>query len=205
MKDFLDLLLPIAISIIMLGIGLGLTKNDFKRVFVQPKAVLFGLFGQMILMPLIGFLITFIFPMDPVYKLGIILLAASPGGTSSNIVTYLLKGRVALAVSITAFNSLLIVFTIPIILNIGFYFFWDESLDVSLSFIDTSTEVGITILLPVILGIIIRHNWPNFTAKLQKPLRYILPTILFIVFALVLLVENDASENNILDYSYLLL
>ena len=105
MQEIIDLLLPIAIGVIMMGIGIGLSISDFKRVFIEPKAVLFGLFGQMVLMVLIGFAIAFVFPLDPVHKIGIILIAACPGGTSSNIVNYMLNGRVALAVSITAFND----------------------------------------------------------------------------------------------------
>src|SRR5690554_1430763 len=120
MQTFLDFLLPISIAVIMFGIGLGLTVSDFKRVLVSPKAVLFGLFGQLILMPLIGFGIAFAFDLDPIYQLGIVLIAACPGGTSSNIVTYMLNGRVALSVSMTAFNSFLIVLTIPLVLDIAF-------------------------------------------------------------------------------------
>ncbi|PKR80405.1 hypothetical protein CW751_10065 [Brumimicrobium salinarum] len=125
MQTVLDYLLPISIAIIMYGIGLGLTVTDFKRVLIAPKAVFFGLLGQLVLMPLIGFGIAFSFNLDPIYQLGVILIAACPGGTSSNIVTYMLRGRVALSVSMTAFNSFLIILTIPIILEIAFGLFWD--------------------------------------------------------------------------------
>src|SRR5690554_8107120 len=83
MQTLLNYLLPIAIGIIMFGIGMGLKAKDFKRVFVAPKAILFGLFGQLVLMPLIGFGIAFAFQLDPIYQLGIVLIAACPGGTSS--------------------------------------------------------------------------------------------------------------------------
>lgn len=205
MKEALDILLPAAIFIIMLGIGLGLKLSDFKRVFVQPKAILYGLFGQLVLMPFIAFIIAFLFPIDPIYKLGIILIAASPGGTSSNIVSYILRGRVALAVSITAFNSLLVIFTIPIILNLGFIAFWDTPQLINLSFESTVFEVVFSVLLPVILGIIIRHFYPDFVKKIQKPLRFILPGILFLVFLLVLLVEGDGSEKTLIEYWGLLI
>src|SRR6056297_280686 len=103
-----SVLLPIALSIIMFGIGLNLRFSNFKSVFVAPKAVLFGLFGQMVLLPAVGLAIAWIYPMAAAYKLGLVLIAACPGGTASNLVSFMLKGRVELSVALTAFNSLLI-------------------------------------------------------------------------------------------------
>lgn len=205
MQTLLNYLLPIAIGIIMFGIGMGLKAKDFKRVFVAPKAVLFGLFGQLVLMPLIGFGIAFAFQLDPVYQLGIVLIAACPGGTSSNIVTYMLKGRVALSVSITAFNSFLIVLTIPFILDLAFSFFWTSTKEVQLSMYDTFTEVLFTVLLPVISGVIVQHYLPHFVEKIRKPLRYILPGILFTVFLLVLIDEQGNGTKSVAEYGELLL
>lgn len=205
MQSLLDLLLPIAIGIIMFGIGMGLSSRDFKRVFIAPKSVLFGLFGQLVLMAAIGFGIAFLFPLKPVYQLGIVLIAACPGGTSSNIVSYMLRGRVALSVSITAFNSFLIVFTIPLVLKLAFLLFWPTTKTIHISMLDTLSEVIYTVLLPVIAGIIVQHNFPKFVEKLQKPLRYILPGILFLVFLLVILVEGRNGNNTFSDYKALIL
>jgi BASS family bile acid:Na+ symporter len=174
----------------MLGIGINLEIKDFKRVFYSPKAVLFGLFGQLIVLPLIGFGIALTFPLDPVFQLGIVLIAVCPGGTSSNLVTYMLRGRVALSVSMTAFNSFLIVLTIPFILNIAFATFWESNKVVELSVFEMFSEVVFTVLLPVITGAVLRHYFPMLFEKVKKPLRYILPSILFIVFSLVLFIEQ---------------
>jgi BASS family bile acid:Na+ symporter len=205
MNLLLEYLLPIAIGIIMFGIGLNLEWSDFKRVFIAPKAVLFGLFGQLVLLPLVGFSIAFLFPLDPVYQLGIILIAACPGGTSSNIVTYMLKGRVALSVSITAFNSFLIVITIPIILNIAFSTFLNANKSISLSMTETFGEVIFTVLLPVIAGTIVHRYMPNTVSRIKSSLRYILPGILFIVFSLVLLEEHGNGGKSLIEYWDLLI
>lgn len=205
MQTFLDYLLPVSIAVIMFGLGLGLTTGDFKRVFIAPKAVLFGLFGQLFLMPLIGFGIAFAFDLEPIYQLGIVLIAACPGGTSSNIVTYMLNGRVALSVSITAFNSFLIILTIPFILDLAFSLFWTSGKDVQLSMFDTFKEVGLTVFIPVVSGLATRHFFPVSIEKLRKPLRYILPVILFLVFTLVLINENGSGDKSLIDYKDLLL
>lgn len=205
MQTFFDYLLPASIAVIMFGIGLGLTIGDFKRVLIAPKAVLFGLFGQLILMPLIAFGIAFAFDLPPVYQLGIILIAVCPGGTSSNIVTYMLRGRVALSVSMTAFNSFLIILTIPIFLEIAFQLFWTSTKEVHLSMIDTFKEVSLTVFLPVILGLVTRNYFPIMVQKIRKHLRYILPGIMFVVFSLVLLNEQGNGDKSIGEYGVLIL
>ena len=205
MELLLEYLLPVAIGIIMFGIGLNLDWKDFKRVFIAPKAVLFGLFGQLVLLPLVGFSIAFLFPLEPVYQLGIVLIAACPGGTSSNIVTYMLKGRVALSVSITAFNSFLIVLSIPIVLDIAFSTFLNEDKTISLSMTETFGEVIFTVLLPVIAGTLVHNYIPNTVSKIKTSLRYILPGILFGVFSLVLLEERGNGGKSLMDYWDLLI
>jgi BASS family bile acid:Na+ symporter len=205
MELLLEYLLPVAIGVIMFGIGLNLGWKDFKRVFIAPKAVLFGLFGQLVLLPLVGFSIAFLFPLDPVYQLGIILIAACPGGTSSNIVTYMLKGRVALSVSITAFNSFLIVISIPIILDIAFATFLHEEKSISLSMTETFGEVVFTVFIPVIAGTLVHHYMPNTVERIKKSLRYILPGILFSVFSIVLLEESDNGGKSLIEYWDLLI
>jgi BASS family bile acid:Na+ symporter len=202
----LDNLLPFAIATIMLGIGLNLKFSDFTHVFVAPKAILTGLFGQMVLLPLVGFIIAYLMPIDTIYKIGLVLIASCPGGTASNIVTFMLRGRVALSVAITAFNSFLIVLSIPTILSIAFLLFYNEEIKVQLSFFQTFKEIGITVLLPVIIGMLLNEYVQKDLKKLKRLLRYILPAILFIVFTVVLLQEGAGEGRlKISEYSFLLL
>ena len=108
-----------ALIIIMFGMGLSLTLTDFKRVLVYPKAMLIGLMNQLVLLPAIGFALILLFPVQPEIAIGLILLAACPGGPTSNLITHLAKGDTALSVSLTAVSSMVTVFTIPFIVNLG--------------------------------------------------------------------------------------
>lgn len=200
-----SIIMPIAIIIIMFGIGLNLTISDFKRVFIQPKAIITGLVAQLVILPAIAFLLVYLWPMDPIYKVGFILVAACPGGTASNLVTHMLKGRVALSVSLTSFNSFIIVLTIPLYVGWASGLFQNQQQEINLNFYQTIKEILYTVLLPVIAGILVRMKFSDFALKLKKPLRYIMPLILLLVFAYVLFFGNSkgGGEMNIMDHFYL--
>jgi BASS family bile acid:Na+ symporter len=200
MDNVLTYLLPFTIGVIMFGIGLNLRPSHFKRVFIRPKGILYGLFGQLVIMPAFGFLVAYLAPIDPVFKLGIVLITACPGGTSSNLITYLLKGRVALSVSITAFNSFLIIFTIPVILELGTYFFLGKNEDVSLSIYQTFTEIALTVIIPVFLGMLFHTYFLRTTIRIQPYLRFVLPFLLLVMFTLVLFAENSNPERTSFNY-----
>lgn len=189
----------------MFGIGLNLRPSHFKRVFIRPKGILYGLFGQLVIMPAFGFLIAYLAPIDPVFKLGIVLITACPGGTSSNLITYLLQGRVALSVSITAFNSFLIIFSIPIILELGTYLFLGKDEDISLSFYQTFVEIALTVILPVFLGMLFHRYFTRTTIRIKPYLRYILPLLLLIMFCVVLFAENKSENTTSFNYNFGLL
>ena len=186
----------------MFGIGLNLRPSHFKRVFIRPKGILYGLFGQLFIMPAFGLFVAYLAPVDPVFKLGIVLITACPGGTSSNLITYLLQGRVALSVSITAFNSFLIIFSIPVILELGIYLFLGEDQDVSLSFYQTFKEIALTVIIPVFLGILVHHYFTKTTIRIRPYLRYILPLLFLIMFSLVLFSENQSENTTSFNYNF---
>ncbi|MEQ8903982.1 bile acid:sodium symporter family protein [Ekhidna sp.] len=192
-----DILVPSSIAIIMFGIGLNLTLENFKRVFIRPKAILTGLTLQMILLPLVGFIIASVWNLPPAYKVGIVLISACPGGTASNLVTHILSGRVALSISMTAFNSFLILFTIPFITSIALGLFTDHQQVVSLSFWHTFQNIAVTVIAPVVSGIFIRHYFENFTLKIKPYLKYILSAVLLIVFLVVGLNTIAGSNDGI--------
>lgn len=191
------IIIPIAIALIMLGIGFNIHFRTLRNVFVRPKGIITGLTCQMILLPAIAFLIAFLFPIDPIYKVGLVLVAACPGGTASNLVTHLLKGRIALSVSLTSFNSFLIIFSIPVLVSLALDTFIGENAEISLSLIDTFKEVLFTVVIPTFLGMLVNFYYPNFTYRLRKPLRIILPLLLLIVF--VAAVNNKPGEVNFQD------
>ncbi len=195
------MLLPLSLAVIMLGIGLRLDFSQFTEVFRQPKAILFGLFAQIILLPGIAFLIAWLYPLSDNQKVGILLLAACPGGTASNLVTMMVGGRTALSVSLTAFNSFIILFSIPLVLYLGSGSFLSDPLDVRVRPRDVLPEIGLVVLLPVTAGMLIRHFQRSRIKAIEGYLRYILPGILLLVFAWVWLQEN--GEDSDLQSSFL--
>ena len=202
MDNIADMIMPASIALIMFGIGLELKFRDFRRVFFQPKAILTGLACQIILLPAIALALVYFWPMDSIYKIGVILLAACPGGTASNLVTKMLGGRVPLSVSLTAFNSFLILFTIPVFIELSYEIFGKESQTVELGFWETTREVFFTVVLPVLAGIIIGGSLKeNQGEKIHKPLNYILPAILLV--AVIFVVFFDKSSKNIQYINYL--
>jgi bile acid:Na+ symporter, BASS family len=189
----------------MFGIGLNLRPSNFQRVFIRPKGILYGLFGQLVIMPTFGFLVAYLSPIDPIFKLGIVLITACPGGTSSNLITYLLNGSVALSVSITAFNSFLTILSIPIILELGIYFFLGKDKDISLSIYQIFTEISLTVILPVFLGMLFRHNFTDTTIRMKPYLRYLLPLLLLVMFSFILFTENNSDNATSFNYNFGLL
>src|SRR5690606_15131194 len=129
---FSQLILPISLFVIMFGMGLSLTTTDFKRVAVYPKAVLVGVVGQMVLLPAVGFLIAAVLLDQPALAVGLVLLAACPGGTTSNLITHEARGDLALSVTLTAIVSVVTIMTIPLITGIAMRVFADVSTHVSL-------------------------------------------------------------------------
>ena len=183
--------LPLALFIIMLGMGLGLTLNDFKRVFVEPKAVILGLIAQFIVLPIIGFLLAMIFPLSPELAVGVMIIAACPGGPTSNMVTYLVKGNVALSITLTAMSSLITVFTIPLVVNLAMQNFMGEAAALQLPFLKTVIQIAVITFIPVTIGMLIHNYTPQVAAKLEKSVKWFSLFFLGLIIAGLLLKERD--------------
>jgi BASS family bile acid:Na+ symporter len=191
---FTDYFLPTTLAIITLGMGLSLTERDFRRIFSQPKAVITGLICQMILLPVIAYLIASSIDIDPLYKVGLMIIAACPGGATSNLITYLLRGNVALSISMTAINSLITLITIPIVLTISLEAFMHADADIHLNVGETVVKVFLMTLLPAFAGTRIRKRLPEFAEKLERPLRIILPLLLLVVYLGVLFIDQGTAS-----------
>lgn len=174
--------LPVALGIIMLGLGLSLTLADFARVLKQPKAVIIALLCQLVLLPAICFGLVLAFQLPPILAVGMMMLAASPGGTTANLYSHLFRGDIALNISLTAVNSVIAVITLPIITNFAIAYFqpFDDRLGLQWS---KALEVFAIVLLPVALGMIVRRFWPSFAASMDKPVRIASVIILIVVIA----------------------
>ncbi len=187
--------LPVALGIIMLGLGLSLTLGDFARIAKQPKAVLIALVCQLVILPALCFGLVLAFQLPPVLAVGMMLLAASPGGTTANLYSHLFRGDIALNISLTAINSIIAVFTLPLIVNLSIAYFDPGDGQVGIQLVK-ALEVFAIVLLPVALGMLIRWWKPQFAARMDKPVRIASVIILAIVIAgavvsnLTLLLDN---------------
>jgi bile acid:Na+ symporter, BASS family len=162
------IILPTALGVIMLGMGLGLVPEDFQRVTKNPKAVAIGLVSQLIILPIIGFIIASIVPMQPEIAVGLVVVSICPGGPSSNLITYLAKGDVVLSVSLTALSSIITVFTIPILANFALQRFLGQSAVIELPVGQTMLQIFVITLLPCGLGMWIKQKFPDIARKLEK-------------------------------------
>jgi len=191
---FSDYFLPVTLAIITLGMGLSLTDKDFRNIFAQPKAVITGLLCQMLLLPLIAFLIARSIDIDPLFKVGLMIIAACPGGATSNLITYLLRGNVALSISMTAINSLITLITIPLVVTLSLEAFIHEDTAIHLNVGETVLKVFLITLLPAFAGTRIRKNLPVFADKLEKPLRIVLPLLLLVVYCGVIFIDQGSES-----------
>lgn len=175
---------PICIFLIMMGMGLTLKPIDFKRVLQYPKAVSVGLLNQLILLPLIGFTLANIMPLEPEYAVGVMLLVLCPGGTTSNMFSHLAKGDVALSVTMTAVASLITVFTIPVVLNLSLQHFMGEGNAFQLPMIKTMVSLMTLTIVPIAIGMLVKAFAPKFADSTQVHVsRFgILFLSLFIIF-----------------------
>lgn len=197
---FSDILLPITLGLITLGLGLSIEFKDFKNIFLYPKGIITGLFAQVLLLPFIAFLIAYFSDIADIYKVGLIIIAACPGGATSNLVTFMLNGNVALSLSITVINSLFSLFTIPLIVSGGISYFLGTDTKINLPFGDTILNIFLIVIVPAIIGTTMRRYIREFAIGLEKPLRYILPVLLFIVYSGVVFIDKGAETLHLIDY-----
>ena len=185
----LTIFLPAALGVIMLGLGLSLTLADFLRVARYPRPVLVGLLCQVLILPLVCFLMVKTVGLAPALAVGFMLLAASPGGTSANLFSHLAHGDVALNISLTAISSVVAILTMPLIVNLSLAYFMESDQAVPLQFAKV-LQVFVIVLGPVAIGMLIRRYQPSFAASMDKPVRIL--SGLFLALIIVLAFVNDS-------------
>ena len=189
-------LLPLALFIIMLGMGLSLVVGDFKRVFQFPKAAAIGLVNQLIMLPLIGYLFATYTGLTPELAVGLMILAACPGGVTSNLISHLSKGDTALSISLTAISSTVSIITIPLIINFSMEHFLSADQIVKPPTKDIVLQIIAITILPVSIGMVIRKKSEAFALRMDKPVR-----IFSGVFLLLIIVAAVIKERQVLvDY-----
>tara|TARA_B100000029_G_scaffold64502_1_gene57735 strand:+ start:6159 stop:7010 length:852 start_codon:yes stop_codon:yes gene_type:complete len=191
-----DLILPLALAFIMFSLGLGLTGKDFLRVVKQPRDFFVGAFSQIILLPIIAFIIIKIWSISPELAIGVMIIAAAPGGVTSNILTSFAKGDVALSISLTAIISLLSVITVPFIILTSVMLIENSDLDLNISLTNMAFSMFLIVTVPVVIGMAFRKFATSYAVKFES----IAKKISVLLFIIVLIGAILAEKDNIVSY-----
>jgi BASS family bile acid:Na+ symporter len=184
----LPTLLLLALALVMFGLGLSLSVDDFKRLREHPRSVLLALGLQTLLLPAVAYGLIVLFGMEPVFAVGLMLLAASPGGVSANLFSHLFGGNVAMNISLTAVNTVLSIATLPLIANWAIATFVQSGQVVPLQYGKVLEVVGV-ILLPVIIGMLVRVKAPSFSERMGSPMK-LFSALVLAAFALLAIVKE---------------
>ncbi|WP_392542652.1 bile acid:sodium symporter family protein [Oryzobacter telluris] len=185
--------LPAALAVIMFGLVLSLTPDDFRRVARHPRAVAIILGVQVVLLPLLGFAIAEVAGLAPELAVGLLLLAASPGGTTANMFSHLFRGDVALNITLTAVNSVLALITLPVVVNLAIARYLGDSSGVGVQ-LGKMVQVFAIVLVPVAIGMLVRSRAPQFAQAADRPVRIASAVILLLVVVGAILGEENVGE-----------
>ena len=191
-----DVVLPLALAFIMLALGLGLTFDDFARVARRPRDFMVGAMSQIIVLPAVAFILASTWPIAPELALGLMIIAAAPGGVTSNLLTAFARGDVALSISLTAVISLLSVITIPLVMVFAYGHFIGEQAAKDISVADTAISVFLIVTVPVLAGLIVRRFAEGFALRVEPAAR----TVSAVLFVLVLAASIYQVRSNIVPY-----
>ncbi|MDC0192176.1 bile acid:sodium symporter family protein [Alphaproteobacteria bacterium] len=187
--------LPLAIAFIMFSLGLNLRISDFTRIFTQPKDLIIGLFSQIIILPIVAFILIIFYPNLPVeLAVGVMILAAVPGGATSNFFTSLAKGDVALSISLTALTSLICIITIPFIAVYSYNYFVGTKIDVSI--LQKSLELFAIVTVPTILGMLVNSFFNSFALNFESKAK----VISIVLLALVIIGAIIKYQSDVMSY-----
>lgn len=184
--------LPLSLFIIMLGMGLALKPVDFKMVLLRPKAVALGLVAQMVMLPILAYGIILAFGMTGAVAVGVMILALCPGGTTSNLYTYLAKGDIALSVTLTSLVSLIAPFTVPLMIVMSMSMLMGQEEYIHLPVLKTILQLVIITIIPISIGMFINQKKPQWSEKADKPVK--LFSILFLFFIVILIVAQNVHN-----------
>jgi BASS family bile acid:Na+ symporter len=188
--------IPWVLRAVMFGLGLSLTLADFKRVIVFPKAVGVGLTAQLIGLPLAAFALAWIFDAPPAIAVGLVILAACPSGVTSNAYSFAARADVPLCVTLSAITSVITVFSIPFLIDLALRIFFNEGQEIAISAVQMLGDLFMLTVLPLALGMLVRHFFTGFAEKAVEPIRKI---VLYFTIG-VLILGALASYKNIIEF-----
>jgi bile acid:Na+ symporter, BASS family len=196
MDNISTLILVVALFVIMTGMGLSLTLDDFKRVAKFPLAVFIGILNQIVLLPIIAFLLIKLLGVNQNVAVGIMILAACPGGPTSNLLTLLAKGDKALSVTLTAMNSLITIVTIPLIVNFALGEFASNASQIAAPIDKIAGSLVVVIAFPLAIGMLINRFYSSAALKMDKVVRVASALLLVLVIVGLMIKERE----NLADY-----
>jgi len=179
----IDLLIDLVLAFITMSLGLNLSKQDFSNIIAFPGSLTIGLIAQMVLLPLAAFALMLTSDLSPAVKVGFIIISLCPGGVTSNLISYLLKGNVALSISLTVVNGVLCMFTLPFLVNLSLDYFFNKTMPIELPVFKTIQHIGMVTILPASFGVLVRSKLPKIADRLRPILSYLLPALLLLIFS----------------------
>ena len=185
-------ILPLSLFLIMFGIGLSLRFADFKNIFNYPKAIVVGLIGQLILLPIVAFVLALVFKLPPELAVGLIIIALAPGGATSNMFTYLFRGDVSLSVSLTLLTSLITPFTIPLLASLSMLYFMESNTAFELPVVKTIVQLLVITVIPIAFGMFALSRFPVVAKKIENVLKWFSIFFLFLIIGLIVM-KNSAN------------
>ena len=191
-----EVFLPVALAVIMLGMGLALIPDDFGRVLHFPRATIVGLSCQLILLPIVAFTMLWLIELPPTLAVGVMLLSLCPGGATSNLLSNLARADVALSITLTAVSSMITVFTIPVLVNLSMEHFIGEGKYMELPVLQTMLQIILITIVPVSLGMLIRWRSPQWAQRSEKPVK--VASVVFIVLVIIAVIVRE--RDNIAGY-----
>lgn len=188
-----SVLLPLALAIIMFGLGLALRTSDFRRILHHPKAMMVGSFTQLILLPLLGFgIAALMLRSTPELAIGLIILAMCPGGSTSNLLTHLANGDTALCISLTAISSIVKIFTIPFMVNLAILHYMGVSAQLQLDVLSSILKIVTITIVPATLGMVVKARAPRFAEGAAKPVKIM--SAVFLILVILAAIYNERSN-----------
>jgi BASS family bile acid:Na+ symporter len=194
---FSTAVLPIALAVIMLSLGMSLTLADFRRVVEQPRGVAIGLLNLLVLSPLLAFAVAEVFGLDPALAVGLVLLGASPGGILANLMTHFARGDTALSITMTAISSVAAVVTVPLFLKLATHHFGTGSLDMRVDMLGIVARVLLITVVPLALGMWLRVRRPEPVARIGPGLRRATAVLFAAAVIGVIIAEHNRVDDNL--------
>jgi BASS family bile acid:Na+ symporter len=200
-----DILINLVLALITFSLGLTLTHLEFKNLWLNPRALVVGLCSQLILLPILAMLIIGFYNLPPEFAVGFFIISICPGGVSSNMVSYFLNGNVALSMSLTVINSIITLFSIPLLANIaiGFLDGANRTSSFTLPFWETFWSIFLVTILPATLGVITRAFFKQATKSIRPLLRYVLPVLLMSIFIIKIFADKEAGGVELTSSEYI--